>query len=102
MKEERMKRERVGVRVGVAIFLLSVLGLVSLARAASEIDIRKEGLWVIGQTRPVPVSISGFSGEVAEVIQFDLYVQGFSFTNAEGAQYLLSGSNNGNVQGRAV
>ena len=82
--------------------LLAVLGSVSIARAASEIDIQKQGLWVVGQTRPVPVSISGFSGEVAEVIQFDLYVQGFSFTNAEGAQFLLSGSNNGNVQGRAV
>jgi TolB protein len=46
--------------------------------------------------------LSGFTGEAAQVLQFDLYVQGFNFTNAEGAQYLLSGSNNGELQGRAM
>jgi TolB protein len=35
-------------------------------------------------------------------LEFDLYVQGFAVTNASAAQYLLSGSNNGNLQGRAV
>ena len=48
------------------------------------------------------VSLSGFTGEAAEVLQFDLYVQGFGFTNADGAQYLISGSNNGNLQGRVT
>jgi len=55
-----------------------------------------------GNTPPVPVSLSGFTGEAAEVIQFDLYVQGFSFTTPDAAQYLLSGSNNGNLTGRAT
>jgi TolB protein len=45
--------------------------------------------------------MSGLTGEAAQVLQFDLYVQGFGFTNAEGAQYLISGSNNGNLQARA-
>ncbi len=54
-----------------------------------------------GQTKPIPVSISGFSGEAAQVIQFDLYVQGFTFTG-EGAKYAISGSANGNLQGRAI
>ena len=54
-----------------------------------------------GNTPPILVSMSGFTGEAAQVLQFDLYVQGFAFTNADSAQYLLSGSNNGNVQGRA-
>jgi len=49
----------------------------------------------------VPVNISGFAGEALEVIKFDLYVQGFSFTSEDAAQYLLSGSNNGNLIGRA-
>ena len=53
-----------------------------------------------GESKPIPVSISGFSGEVSQVLQFDLYVQGFSFTDPASAQYLISGSNNGNVQGR--
>ena len=29
-------------------------------------------------------------------------MQGFNFTNAEAAQYIISGSNNGNFQGRAT
>ncbi len=55
-----------------------------------------------GNTKPVWVSMSGFSGEALQVLQFDLYVQGFGFTNTDGAQYLLSGSNNGNLTGRAT
>lgn len=52
-------------------------------------------------SKPIPVSLTGFTGEAAEVIQFDLTVQGFKFTGADEAQFLLSGSNNGNVLGRA-
>jgi len=55
-----------------------------------------------GLTPPIPVFISGLSGEVDQVLHFDLYVQGFGFTNAENAQFLVSGSNNGNVQGRVT
>src|SRR5215831_18705106 len=55
-----------------------------------------------GRERPILVSLSGFSGEVFQVLEFDLYVQGFAFTNAEAAQYLISGSNNGNLQGRVT
>lgn len=57
---------------------------------------------VPGSTKPIWVSLSGFSGEASQVLQFDLYVQGFNFTNAESAQYLISGSNNGNLQARAT
>jgi TolB protein len=46
--------------------------------------------------------VSGLSGEAAQVLQFDLYVQGFGFTNAQGAQYLISGTANGNLQARAT
>lgn len=51
--------------------------------------------------KPIPVNLSGFSGEALEVIQFDLTVQGFSFVSGDAAQYLLSGSANGNLVGRA-
>ncbi len=51
--------------------------------------------------KPIPVNLSGFSGETLEVIQFDLTVQGFSFVSTDAAQYLLSGSANGNLVGRA-
>lgn len=63
------------------------------------ITIQKE--IVPGQEKPVPVSISGFTGEALEVIQFDLSIQGFTFTTPEAAQYLLSGSANGKLVGRA-
>jgi TolB protein len=55
-----------------------------------------------GNTPPIMVSVSGLTGEAATTLQFDLYVQGFAFTNAEAAQYLITGSNNGNLQARAI
>ncbi|MCW5552440.1 MAG: PD40 domain-containing protein [Verrucomicrobiae bacterium] len=55
-----------------------------------------------GEEKPIWVSLTGFSGEAAEVIRFDLYVQGFNFTNAEAAQFLISGSNDGNLTGRVT
>ncbi|MCU0788545.1 MAG: hypothetical protein MUC91_10215 [Verrucomicrobia bacterium] len=60
--------------------------------------------WTPGGENPILVSLSGFSGsgEVAAVIQFDLYVQGFKFVGPDQAQFLISGSNAGNVQGRVT
>jgi TolB protein len=55
-----------------------------------------------GAEPPTWVSLSGFSGEAASVLQFDLYVQGFNFTNSDNAQYIMVGSNNGNFQGRVT
>jgi len=49
--------------------------------------------------KPIPVSLDGFSGEVAEVLKFDLYVQGFAFVAPDAAQYQISGGNSGNVTG---
>ncbi len=55
---------------------------------------------VLGTTKPTPIAVSGFSGEVAGVLKFDLTVMGFIDVAPEAAQYVLSGSNNGNVQGQ--
>ena len=54
---------------------------------------------VVGNTKPIPVSLDGFSGEVADVLKFDLYVQGFAFVTPDAAQYQISGSASGNVTG---
>src|SRR5436190_23008005 len=54
----------------------------------------------VGTEPPIPISISGFTGEADSVLKFDLYVTGFSFVSASEAQYQLSGSNNGRVEGR--
>src|ERR1700743_170520 len=55
-----------------------------------------------GAEPPILVSLSGFTGEAAYALRFDLYVQGFNFTNADNAQYIITGSNNGNFQGRVT
>lgn len=52
-----------------------------------------------GLMKPIPVALSGFTGEAAEVLRFDLYVQGFSFVPPDQAQYVISGSNSGSVSG---
>ncbi len=69
------------------------------APAQNEISIQKD-LDIMGRVKPIPISISGFSGEVASVLNFDLEVMGFKRVGPEEAQYLLGGSNNGNVQGQ--
>ncbi|MGA3267820.1 MAG: hypothetical protein ABSE16_13465 [Verrucomicrobiota bacterium] len=56
----------------------------------------------MGLTPPIPIALEGFTGEVADVLRFDLYVQGFSFVAPDAAQYVVSGSNEGNVQGRVT
>lgn len=48
--------------------------------------------------KSIPVSMTGFSGEVDQVLRFDLEAHGFIFTTEP--QYLISGKNNGNVEGR--
>src|ERR1035437_2351935 len=82
--------------------ILIALSLVGASGSAySQIDITNI-VNVPGNTKPILVSMSGLTGEAATTLQFDLYVQGFAFTNAESAQYLISGSNDGNLQAKAV
>lgn len=49
--------------------------------------------------KPILVSLEGFTGEAAEVLRFDLYVQGFNFVAPDSAQYLIKGNSAGNVTG---
>src|SRR5436190_23403569 len=68
--------------------------------AEQEITIHKE--IIPGETPPTWVNITGISGEALQVLQFDLYVQGFNFTNTESAQYLIAGKSTGNFEGRVT
>ena len=80
---------------------LPALGLIAACLSANaQIDITS--YVTPGNTPPIWVSLTGFSGEAAEVLRFDLYVQGFNFTNADNAQYLISGSDNGSLTGRVT
>jgi TolB protein len=49
---------------------------------------------------PTPIAVSGFSGEVARVLNLDLTVMGFIEVPAGSAQYSLTGHENGGVQGQ--
>jgi hypothetical protein len=80
---------------------ISTLLLGATAQAQTELTVHQT-ITTPGQQPPIWVSLSGFTGEAESVLKFDLYVQGFNFTNAEAAQYLISGSNNGNLQGRVT
>jgi TolB protein len=84
----------------IKIFLSIVLAFVVLnfCRAQEEINIQNT-ITVPGQAKPILVSLEGFTGESADILKFDLYVQGFSFVASEAAQYRISGSSAGNVQG---
>ena len=81
-------------------FLTIGLAAVTLtgARAEDVINISNT-VPIVGRTPPIPVSMSGFTGVGAEVLKFDLYVQGFSFVSPDAAQYLISGSDAGGITG---
>jgi len=85
-----------------SILNLLTIGLAAVAltgaRAQETINISNT-IPVLGQTKPVLVALDGFTGEAAEVLKFDLYVQGFSFVTPDAAQYLIHGSNAGDVAG---
>jgi TolB protein len=87
------------IKFTLPIFLM-VLAL-TISRAQEEINISTT-IQVMGQTKPVPVSLEGFTGEALDVLRFDLYVQGFSFVAPDAAQYRISGSSVGSVQGRVT
>lgn len=81
--------------------LLVALGLAALSvtikiNAAQPVDI-----WAPGGVRIVPIAISGYSGEVAAVVKFDLEVAGFEVTTPEKADFTLTGKNEASrVEGR--
>jgi TolB protein len=85
------------IKICLPVFLFAAV----IARGQNEINI-EQNITVMGMTKPIPVSLEGFSGEVLDVLKFDLYVQGFSFVGPDAAQYIISGSNAGNVQGRVT
>jgi TolB protein len=81
------------------LIALSLVASSSLAQL--QVEITKQAT-TPGLTPPIWIALSGFTKEASEVLNFDLYVQGFAITNAEAAQYLISGSNNGNLQGKVT
>jgi len=79
-----------------------VAGLAMVAACAADAQISIDVTVTPGTAKPIWVSLEGLTGEAAEALRFDLYVQGFNFTNAEAAQYNIVGSNEGNLLARAT
>jgi TolB protein len=52
--------------------------------------------------RLIPISLSGYSGEVQSVLRFDLEVAGFAIVSAESAQFNVSGNNQSAVEGQVI
>jgi TolB protein len=78
--------------------MLACLAAVSTVVLAQEVAQAQEGPIVISNStsaflqKPIPVSLEGFTSEGAQVLKFDLYVQGFSFVGPDTAQYIIKGS----------
>jgi len=90
------------LKLAVLVLPLSLFTTMTLSGQNERHELRISPEIRPGLTPPVPVSLEGFSGEVLDVLKFDLYVQGFSFVSPDAAQYLISGSNSGDVQGRVT
>lgn len=81
--------------------LFVALGLTALTvtikiNAAQPVDI-----YAPGGVRIVPIALSGYAGEVAAVVKFDLEVAGFEVTSPDKADYTLTGKNEASrVEGR--
>src|SRR5688572_18583355 len=78
--------------------LLTLL-LTAFAISAAEADInifRPEGEGV----KQTPIAVSGYSGEVDQILRFDLAVAGFKFVTKDQANFQLTGSNGAQVEGR--
>src|SRR5580693_10183346 len=83
------------MKMNCRLFLAAMLlGACSVIAGPDDIiDIHKTNTYV------VPISISGFEGEVQSVLAFDLSVLGMEVTSPDKAAYLVSGSQNGRIQG---
>jgi TolB protein len=85
---------------------LALLAFVLLS-AVSNVRSAENGKLVIteykdalGFLKPVPVNVSGFTGEADAVLKSDLLFMGVQHVPVADAQYLVTGSNAGRVEGR--
>ncbi len=78
--------------------------LLSLASTLTILPAQVEELeidrYAAAGAKRIPIALSGYTGEVAGVLKFDLEIAGFEMVDEEKAQYLLKGGNNGQVEGR--
>ncbi len=88
----------------IAVALITVgIAFAGAVQAASstQIDISRS-LTVDGFLKPIPVNISGFTGEADGVLKNDLLFMGIVNVSAAEAKFLITGSNQGHVEGRVL
>jgi len=88
----------------ITLIALALSAFLSFARAADDttrlrIDREPDEL---GFLKPIPVSISGFTGEVDSVLKNDLFFMGVQNVAPTEARYFITGSNGERVEGRVV
>jgi TolB protein len=98
MKIQTLNFKSVGKVATISLALLYTVSAFNILHAQDSGHITIIGGGTFGQ-KPIPVSLEGFTGEAAEVLKFDLTVQGFSFVTPDAAQYVISGSGAGDVSG---
>jgi TolB protein len=81
--------------------ILALCAVLVQRATAAELELERR-VDSFGFLLPVPVNISGFTGEVDAVLKQDLRFMGIVHVPVEEAQYLISGSNNSRVEGRVV
>jgi TolB protein len=59
----------------------------------------KVTVWGESDSKLIPVNVSGFTGESATALKFDLEVAGFSMVSPEQAIFLINGSSEGQLKG---
>ena len=89
-------QEQLRLRLVVSACLWLFASISLHAAAAEELTVPK---WTGGTVSPVPVSISGFSDQIAAVLSFDLAVQGCEIVPSDKARFSVTGTDNGQVTG---
>ncbi len=86
-------------KYSITLAILMCLGALAVPGLRAQENIEIKGETKIG-VPPTPITITGFTGDVATVLKFDLAVMGFSNAPAGSANYELSGSDTANVVGQ--
>ena len=87
------------IRNFITLSTLTILGALAAPGLRAQENIQINGETKIG-IPPTPITITGFTGEAASVLKFDLSVMGFISVPAGSANYELSGTDTGNVVGQ--
>ncbi|RME93125.1 MAG: hypothetical protein D6766_08745 [Verrucomicrobia bacterium] len=84
------------------VWLALAGGLAALGVVAAEQEITITRTTGIGETPPILIALEGYTGEVAEVLEFDLEVVGFKVVPRSDPklEWVLAGANAGRVEGR--